>query len=337
MPSATSGEITIESNHESTDQIQASLDLGQADTTPASETSSETPPAETSTPASEAAPADASPEEAPVTEASPAETPDTEEAADTDPPKKTAKQRRRKDATAAVQVAVAKQREAERRAAAAEQRLAALTEQASAPTTPQTPPQPEWARYKTMPGAPTVDLFEQYDDYTMALTTFVTDMRAQEHATRAAYDASHAAEQEADRAREEGWQVRLAEARKVDPTFDDHLKTDTPMSLPMQHLTMESPVGTDLLRYLSDHQDESQRLSTLHPVEVYREMGKLEERLSAVSEARGSAPVISHAKPPIKPLGSSPHTPDADAITDELSFDEHFRRMNAKDRKNGRL
>ena len=331
MPSATSGEITIESNHESTDQIQASLDLGQTDTAPASEASSETPAAETSTPAPEAAPADASPEEAPVTEASPAETPDT------DPPKKTAKQRRRKDATAAVQVAVGKQREAERRAAEAEQRLAALTEQTTVPQGPVTPPQPEWARYKTMPGAPTVDQFEQYDDYTMALTTFVTDMRAQEHATRAAYDASHAAEQEADRAREAGWQSRLDEARKVDPTFDDHLKTDTPMSLPMQHLTMESPVGTDLLRYLSDHQDESQRLSTLHPVEVYREMGKLEERLSAVSEARGSAPVISHAKPPIKPLGSSPHTPDADAVTDELSFDEHFRRMNAKDRKNGRL
>jgi hypothetical protein len=188
-----------------------------------------------------------------------------------------------------------------------------------------------------MPGAPTVDQFEQYDDYTMALTTFVTDMRAQEHATRAAYDASHAAEQEADRAREEGWQGRLDTARKADPAFDEQLNTDTPMSLPMQYLTMESPVGTDLLRYLSAHQDESQRLSTLHPVEVYREMGKLEERLGAASEARGSAPVISHAKPPIKPLGSSPHTPDADAVTDELSFDEHFRRMNAKDRKNGRL
>ena len=326
MPLVTSGEITIDSNHESTDQIQASLDLGTTDTAPASEASSEIP-----TPAPETAPADASPEEAPVTEASPAETPDT------DPPKKTAKQRRRKDATAAVQVAVGKQREAERRASEAEQRLAALTDQTTAPRGPAAPPQPDWARYKTMPGAPTVDQFEQYDDYTMALTTFVTDMRAQEHATRAAYDASHAAEQEADRAREEGWQGRLDTARKADPAFDEELNTDTPMSLPMQYLTMESPVGTDLLRYLSAHQDESQRLSTLHPVEVYREMGKLEERLGAASEARGSAPVISHAKPPIKPLGSSPHTPDADAVTDELSFDEHFRRMNAKDRKNGRL
>ena len=81
MPSATSGEITIESNHESTDQIQASLDLGATDTAPVSEASSETP-----TPAPETAPTDASPEEAPVTEASPAETPDTEEAANTDPP-----------------------------------------------------------------------------------------------------------------------------------------------------------------------------------------------------------------------------------------------------------
>ena len=188
-----------------------------------------------------------------------------------------------------------------------------------------------------MPGAPQVENFDKYEDYTAAVATIVTDLRHQELATQEAYTASQVAEQESNRARQSAWQERLEAARKSDPTFDDHLNADTPMSLPMQHLTMESPVGTQLLQYLSTHQDESQRLSTLHPVDVYREMGKLEERLGAASEVRGSAPVISHAKPPIKPLGSSPHTPDADAVTDELSFDEHFRRMNAKDRKNGRL
>jgi hypothetical protein len=334
MPSASAGEITIDSNHESTEQIQASLDLSSDMSTPTETPDQASPETVETSPASQEVSS-----ETPVqvsSEDAPAQTDqETDTAHAEDVPKKTAKQRRRKDATAAVQVAVGKQREAERRAAEAEERLAALT--AQSPATQTAPAQPDWARYKTMPGAPTVDQFEQYDDYTMALTTFVTDMRAQEHATRDAYDASHAAEQEADRVRESGWQTRLQAARKSDPTFDDHLNTETPMSMPMQYLTMESPVGTELLRYLSSHQDESQRLSTLHPVEVYREMGKLEERLGAASEVRGSAPVVSHAKPPIKPLGSSPHTPDADAVTDELSFDEHFRRMNAADRKHGRL
>jgi hypothetical protein len=327
MPSASAGDITIDSNHESTDQIQASLDLGE---TPTSDPSADAPAEATPTAgaSTDEAPADASAEEA---------TPDPEAAAPVDKPTKTAKQRRRKDATAAVQVAVGKQREAERRAAQAEQRLASLTEQTTAPPGPVAPPQPDWARYQAMPGAPQVEKFEKYEDYTAAVATFVTDLRHQELATREAYVASQAAEQESDRVRYSAWQERLDAARHADSTFDDQLNADTPMSLPMQHLTMESPVGTQLLQYLSNHQDESQRLSTLHPVEVYREMGKLEERLGAASEARGSAPVISHAKPPIKPLGSSPHTPDADAVTDELSFDEHFRRMNAKDRKNGRL
>jgi hypothetical protein len=326
MPSASAGDITIDSSHETTDQIQASLDLSSDDAPPA-----ETP----DSPTDEVATPDAAVEASEAETAAPREATD-EPAADSEA-KKTTKQRRRKDATAAVQVAIGKQREAERRASEAEGRLAAMTAARPDPATPATPPQPDWARYKKMPGAPQVDKFEQYDDYTVALTTFVMDRRSQEQATLAAYDASHAAEQEADRLRDAGWQTRLQEARASDPTFDDHLNAETPMSMPMQHLTMESPVGTELLRYLSAHQDESQRLSTLHPVEVYREMGKLEERLGAASEARGSAPVVSHAKPPIKPLGSSPHTPDADAVTDEMSFDEHFRRMNATDRKHGRL
>ena len=326
MPSASAGDITIDSSHETTDQIQASLDLS-SDNAPTVETP-DSPPDEVATP-------DAAVEASEAETAAPREATGEPEA-DSEA-KKNTKQRRRKDATAAVQVAIGKQREAERRAAEAEGRLAAMTAARPDPATPATPPQPDWARYKKMPGAPTVDQFEQYDDYTVALTTFVMDRRSQEQATLAAYDASHAAEQEADRLRDAGWQTRLQEARASDPTFDDHLNAETPMSMPMQHLTMESPVGAELLQYLSAHQDESQRLSTLHPVEVYREMGKLEERLGAASEARGSAPVVSHAKPPIKPLGSSPHTPDADAVTDEMSFDEHFRRMNATDRKHGRL
>lgn len=327
MPSATAGEITIESNHESSDQLQASLDLGESTTTDEVKTEAAVPSSETT---EETAP----PDTAEAVTATADETPD-----ETTPaPKKTAKQRRRKDATAAVQVAIGKQREAERRAANAEARLAALTTEASTPTpSSASPSKPDWERYQAMPGAPQVENFDKYEDYTTAVATFVTDLRHQELATQEAYTASQVAEQESNRARQSAWQERLEAARKADPTFDDHLNADTPMSLPMQHLTMESPVGTQLLQYLSTHQDESQRLSTLHPVDVYREMGKLEERLSAASPARGSAPVVSHAKPPIKPLGSSPHTPDADAITDELSFDEHFRRMNASDRKHGRL
>ena len=108
------------------------------------------------------------------------------------------------------------------------------------------------------------------------------------------------------------------------------------MSLPMQHLAMESPQGIEILQWLSDNPQESQRISTLHPAETYREMGKLEARLEA-APSRASARVVSNAKPPVRPLGTSPHVADEFAITDDLSFDEHFRRANAADRAKGRL
>ena len=108
------------------------------------------------------------------------------------------------------------------------------------------------------------------------------------------------------------------------------------MSLPMQHLAMESPQGIEILQWLSDNPQESQRISTLHPAETYREMGKIEARLEA-APPRASARVVSNAKPPVRPLGTSPHVADEFAITDDLSFDEHFRRANAEDRARGRL
>ena len=120
------------------------------------------------------------------------------------------------------------------------------------------------------------------------------------------------------------------------PDFDASLNPDTPMSLPMQHLAMDSPHGIQILQWLSAHPDESQRISTLHPAETYREMGKLEARLEA-APSRASARVVSNAKPPIRPVGTSPHQTDAFAVSDDTSFDEHFRRMNASDRARGRL
>ena len=313
----TAGDITIDSNHENADQITMAFAEPE---TPASD-ESETPPApEPSTDAPvEAAAADE-------------ETPEAEEV----PLSKA----RRRNPQAAVQSAIAKQREAERRAVAAESQLAALSER-KAPQDAAPAPEsvtPDWARLKALPGAPKADQFENYDDYTAALATFVTDTRQHEYETRRQAYYQKQSQQEAQASHLSQWEGRLAQARIDIPDLDATLDPDVAMSSPMQYLAMESPVGIPLLQYLSANPEESQRLSTLHPAEVYREMGKLEERLTAApASSRGPAQAISHAKPPIQPLGSSPHTPDANAVTEDLSFDEHFKRMNAADRKAGRF
>jgi hypothetical protein len=307
----TDGDITIDSNHETPDQISIAF---QDDPPPPSE-------------------------DAPAVEAVEAA-----EAGDEAVPAPAKKRTRRNDPTEAVKSAIAKQREAERRADAAESRVQELSAPAPTPDpqpAPESEPQPpSWSRFKQMPGVPTVDQFQSYEDYSMALAEFVSDAKHTENtaAQRQAYEQQQIAQQQ--RVQLDRWSKTLDEARQQDPKFDETLNLDTPMSMPMQHLAMESPQGIEILKWLSAHPDDAQRLSTLHPAETYREMGKLEARIeldAASSTSSGPARVVSSAKAPIKPLGTSPPVEDQFEITDELSMDEHFRRMNAADRQAGRL
>ena len=284
-------DVTIDSSHESPEQIQALLESDVVVDSTASDL----------------------PVEAPVTVAP-------------------VKANRRSDPTEAVKAAVAKQREAERRAEAAEARMQQLVQ----PLPVNQDVAPDWTRFKTMPGVPKVEQFDAYEDYSMALAAFVADARHQERdvVRHQAYQQQQIEQSQQDQ--QQQWMTRLQEASTQNPELMASLNPDTPMSLPMQHLAMDSPHGIEILQWLSAHPDESQRISTLHPAETYREMGKLEARLEA-APSRASARVVSNAKPPIRPVGTSPHQTDAFAVSDDTSFDEHFRRMNASDRARGRL
>ena len=304
----TEGDITIDSNHETADQIQLAF-VDDSTNLPSGAEESSQEDIDTAAPA-EVSPAEVSPADAPPVKA-----------------------KRRSDPTEAVKSAVAKQREAERRADAAEARVQALVQPIEEKPTPGGG---DWARFKKIPGVPALENFDAYEDYSMAMSAFVADVRHHERdAERASAYQAHQNQQAKD-AQTSQWNNRLVEAREQDPAFDSSLNPETPMSLPMQHLAMESPQGIQILQWLSANPKESQRISSLHPAETYREMGKLEARLEA-APLRASARAVSNAKPPIRPLGTSPHVNDAFAVTDEMSFDEHFRRANAADRASGRL
>tara|TARA_R110000744_G_scaffold97517_1_gene188443 strand:+ start:959 stop:1870 length:912 start_codon:yes stop_codon:yes gene_type:complete len=295
----TDGDITIDSNHETPEQIQAAFeDDPVASTDPVAEV--------------------------PVT------------LSEDKPPEK--KRSRSDSASKAVSSAVNKQRVAERRAEAAEARIAEMSQpEAPAPAPEPAPHGSEWSRFKSMPGVPTVDQFTKIEDYSMAMATFVSDVRDDERQKQRQVDDKHHQMQQYQSNLDSTWTDKLTAARENNPDFDSELDLDTPMSLPMQHLVKDSPVGVEIIQWLSANPQESQRLSTLHPAETYREMGKIEGRLEAVSNTSGPARVVSSARAPIKPLGTSPHAADPLAITDDLSMDEHFRRMNAVDRQSGRL
>lgn len=86
-----------------------------------------------------------------------------------------------------------------------------------------------------------------------------------------------------------------------------------------------------LMNYLRDHPDEFQRLSTLHPIQVFREMGKLEATVAAANPAR-PAPreSVSRARPPVQRVESVPQISDAPP-GDDASDEEHAAYYNRKE------
>lgn len=79
------------------------------------------------------------------------------------------------------------------------------------------------------------------------------------------------------------------------------------------------------LAYLNDHPDTFQRLLTLHPIAIVREMGRLEERLSAAPPRPApEAPKHSQARPPIQRVESAPLVADGPP-EDESDLDAHVK------------
>lgn len=104
---------------------------------------------------------------------------------------------------------------------------------------------------------------------------------------------------------------------------------------------LESEHAVALLEHISDP-SVFQRLATLPPNQVIRELAKVEAGFGAAprKDASGSVAEIkpaSKARPPFKPLGTTSHVAADDEGSDEEPVEKHFNRYNAIDRKAGRL
>lgn len=91
----------------------------------------------------------------------------------------------------------------------------------------------------------------------------------------------------------------------------------------------DSPVP--LMTFLKDNPKEFQRLLTLHPIAVFRAMGRLEASLAAASPSSRPAPApISRARPPVQRVESVPQMSDAPP-GDDASDEEHAAYYNRKE------
>jgi hypothetical protein len=275
----------------------------------------------------------------------------------------------RHDPQARVADAVAKQREAERRAEQAEQRAQAL-EQERRPA----PPAPPRAEAAPAPAAP-AEKFPRFDawsathpeathdDYLDARDEW-RDVRTE---TVQRDRADTAQRTQAFETRASTFGQRYAEAVQADATLSQRINPQLLTAKPLSTLTREdkaiisaipdkaqrdqfaflcfladqwidSDHAVALLEHVSDPR-EFQRLATLPPDQVIRTLARLEAGFAAAPGSRGpvAKPQASQAHPPIKPLGSAPRSPDADDGSDDEPFEKFLTRENAKDRKAGRL
>lgn len=93
-----------------------------------------------------------------------------------------------------------------------------------------------------------------------------------------------------------------------------------------------SEQAAELMLYLTEHPDVRQRILGMGSRrEMEIAIAKIEAKLEggSVAAAPPPKPGVSRAKPPVKPVAST-HTESGD-ITDEMSVEEHFTRMNSRD------
>lgn len=98
----------------------------------------------------------------------------------------------------------------------------------------------------------------------------------------------------------------------------------------MTHV-LHSDKGPEILRFLAEHPTECERISTLPAGPTLIELGRIEERLSAVKSGAAQKPrPVSRTSPPITPVGGGADVADDASDLSTLPFGpEYVRRMNA--------
>ena len=227
--------------------------------------------------------------------------------------------------------------EIERRANALEAELARLKAASEPPPAKPEPPKKDDTR-------PKLDEFETLEDHAEAVANWVADKR--EKAAREAAVSANREKQTEERFA--SFAKRMEEHVKADPDFwsrqDETVVQLRPTSVlsqaelakagPLNALAdhfLVSDQGPALIEYFSGKPEELQRLSTLHPAQFWRELGRIEERLPAATTATVEETPKSKAAPPARPVTGGPATGTPDP--NKMSFEEYFAWQNKEDER----
>lgn len=149
----------------------------------------------------------------------------------------------------------------------------------------------------------------------------------------------------AERDRVAQYTQRLEVVRTKHADFDAvaAAAADLPLSGPMRDYFINDERGPEVYYHLCQHPEECTRIAALPPALAFKELGKLEARIDQETQQAaapsGPAPVVEEktkAKPPIKPVVSSPVAVQDGPPPDDAPFDVHQAYWNRYDREHGR-
>lgn len=188
-----------------------------------------------------------------------------------------------------------------------------------------TPPQQQPAPAPHPEGKPQVEQFESYEDFVEALTDWKAEQR----------EAKRAQETRAKTIAEQTI-TRMEAARATHEDFDNVVSNLNGIMVPPVTIEsiQESEQSAEIFYYLGKNVAEAKKLQGMSISAQLREIGRIEEKLSA-KPAEKEVKRISSAPVPLNPVNSSANvTPkDNDSIADD---EEWYRRENARLAKLGR-
>lgn len=189
---------------------------------------------------------------------------------------------------------------------------------------------------------PKIEQFaEQVDPYTAYLRAVTQhdarkEWRKQNHQQQQTTERQYA--QQVYSERDARIRQSFTDAAAKDPNFKLRIDPDIATSLTwgglpedpgtlLGNLIADETNPVDYLVYFSEHKQDFQRISALHPLLQGVAFGEIKGRLAAAASPSAPAPKpkpASQAKPPVKALGATPHAVVEDERPDEeLSDEEH--------------
>lgn len=171
--------------------------------------------------------------------------------------------------------------------------------------------------------------FDNFSDYVKATTKWTY---RQEQKAKADSEAEAKANAEAETRKQraaEGWNERVAEARKQFDDYDEVLEdaADIEVSSELEAALLEA--GPAVIYHLAKHREDAERIAKLPTSTALREIGKIEAKLSA-APAKEPTPTPQTKKTTSAPKPPAPLSGQSSALRDlddpDLPFDEFERR-----------